>query len=297
MRVAVSGSNGLIGTALVARLQQRGDDPVRIVRSQPAGTDVLLDQAAGTLDAGRLAGVDAVVNLAGPSIGDHRWTDEYKRTLRDARVDGTSLIASAIAGMDDGPRTLLSGSAVGYYGTSEDATFDESSPAGDDFLARLAADWERAATPAADAGIRVAYLRTGIVLSEGGGALAKMLPLFKFGLGGRFGKGRQWQSWITLDDHVAAMLHLLDGELEGPVDLTAPEPVRNAEFTSTLAAVLHRPAILPIPKFGPALLYGSELVTALLYEGQRVLPRALEADGFAFQHGELEPALRAVLGR
>lgn len=297
MRVAITGATGLIGTALVDGLRARGHEPIRLVRSKPQGTDIVWAPSDGTLDPRSLVGVDAVVNLAGPGIGDHRWTDEYKRTLHDARVDATRLIAGAIAGLEGGPQVLLSGSAVGYYGSSREATFDETSPAANDFLAQLCVDWEAAAGPARDAGIRVAYLRTGIVLSADGGALAKMLPLFKLGLGGRFGSGKQWQSWIAIDDHVAATIHLLEHDVSGPVNLTAPQPVTNADFAHTLGRVLRRPAVLPVPKFGPALLLGSELVDNLLYRGQRVLPRALEHAGFRFRYADLEPALRAVLGR
>lgn len=297
MRVAITGATGLIGSALVDGLRARDHEPIRIVRSEPQGTDIVWAPSEGTLDPQSLAGVDAVVNLAGPGIGDHRWTDEYKRTLHDARVKATHLIASAMAGLDSGPRVLVSGSAIGYYGSSRDATFDETSPAADDFLARLCVDWEAAAAPAADAGFRLAYIRTGIVLSADGGALAKMLPLFKLGLGGRFGSGKQWQSWIAIDDHVAATIHLLEHDVSGPVNLTAPQPVTNADFARTLGRVLHRPAVLPVPKVGPALLLGSELADNLLYRGQRVLPRALEHAGFRFRYPDLEPALRAVLNR
>ncbi len=297
MRVAVTGSSGLIGTALVARLRARGHEPLPIVRHAPGDGELGWDPASGRLDAAGLVGVDAVVNLAGPGIGDHRWTKAYKRELREARIAATSLLAGTLATMDDGPRVLVSGSAVGFYGVSEGATFDESSPPGDDFLAVLCRDWEAATAPAADAGVRVATIRTGLVLAPHGGALAKLLPLFRLGLGGRFGNGRQWQSWITVDDHVDATIHVIEGSLGGPVNLTAPAPVRNAEFTSTLARVLDRPALLPIPKFGPSIVVGRELAEALLYSGQRVLPRVLEADGYEFGHAELEPALRAVLGR
>jgi uncharacterized protein len=297
MDVGVTGSSGLIGTALVARLHERGHRPVPIVRRAPVDGEIGWDPEQGRLDPADLAPLDAVVHLAGPSIGGHRWTAAYKRELRAARVGGTSLVARTLATMEPGPEVLVSASAIGYYGTSADATFDESSPAGDDFLAGLCRDWEAAAQPAVDAGVRVATIRSGVVLSPGGGALARLLPLFRLGLGGRFGSGRQWQSWISIDDHVDAVVHILEGALRGPVNLTAPTPVRNAEFTSTLAAVLHRPAVLPIPHFGPSLVVGRELTDTLLYQGQRVLPRALEADGFRFGHGELEAALRAILRR
>lgn len=267
------------------------------MRSTPTASDVAWDPGAGTIDGRRLVGVDAVVNLAGPNIGGRRWTAQYKRELRDTRIKATTLIAETIAGLDGGPRTLISASGVNFYGEDEQATFDETSPPGFGFLAELCVDWEASTAAARDAGIRVATMRNGIVLSADGGALTRMLPLFKVGLGGRFGSGRQWQSWISIDDHVAATIHLLEGIVSGPVNLTAPNPVTNREFTATLGRVLKRPAVLPIPKLGPVVVFGRELVETLLYSGQRVLPRVLEADGFEFQHPTLEPALRAALGR
>ena len=297
MRVAITGSSGLIGTALAARLREIGHVPVPVVRRLPKAGEIGWDPTGGRLDRAALAGVDAVVNLAGAGIGDHRWTDEYKNEIRESRIAATSLLATTLASMDDGPRVLVSGSAVGYYGTSDETTFDETSPPGDDFLAGVCADWEAAARPAADAGVRVATIRTGVVLAAQGGALAKLARLFRLGLGGRFGHGRQWFSWITIDDHVGAVVHILDGSLDGPVNLTAPAPVRNAELTETLGRVLHRPTVLTVPRFGPATLLGGDRADALLYTGQRVVPGALEADGYRFAHPELETALRAVLGR
>ena len=297
MRVAITGATGLIGTALVADLRSRGHEPVRIVRSSPTGTDIPWDPAGAVLDANRLVGIDAVVNLAGPGIGDHRWTARYKRELRDARVAATTLIAESLATISGGPATLVSASGVDYYGADESATFDETSPRGAGFLADLCADWEASTAAAAAAGIRVATVRTGLVLSARGGALGKMLPLFRFGLGGRFGSGRQWQSWISIDDYIAATMHILEGPIAGPVNLTSPHPVTNAEFAKTLGRVLRRPAVIPVPKIGPMLLFGRELVDTLLYSGHRVVPRVLEASDFTFTHPDLEPALRAVLGR
>ena len=297
MRVAITGSHGLIGTALKAALIARGHIPISVVRGDAAPGEIPWDPATGALDRAALVGVDAVVNLAGPSIAGHRWTDSYKRELRDARVAATTLISETIAATADGPRVLISASGVNYYGESDTATFDESAPAGDGFLAQLCVDWEASTAAARDAGVRVAVIRTGMVLSAEGGALAKMLPLFRFGLGGRFGSGRQWQSWIAIDDHVAAVIHVLEGAAAGPLNLTAPNPVTNREFAATLGRVLRRPAVIPVPRFGPALLFGRELVGTLLYRGQRVLPAALEADGFAFRFPTLDPALRAVIGR
>lgn len=298
MRVAVTGSHGLIGSALTAHLARSGHDVVRIVRSDPAPGDIEWDPRAGRLDAGSLAGIDAVVNLAGPGIGDHRWTDAYKRELRDSRVRATNLIAGAIAAVPaGGPGVLLSASGIDYYGDREAEELDESSPSGTTFLAGLCRDWEDATGPAEAAGARVVHLRSGMVLSAAGGALGKLLPLFKLGLGGRFGSGRQWVSWISIDDEVGAIVHLLTSEVRGPANLTAPEPVTNAELARTLGAVLHRPAVIPIPEFGPSLVAGREAAHALLYAGRRVLPRVLLADGYRFAHPDMETALRAVLGR
>ncbi len=296
--MAVTGSHGLIGSALCDRLTRAGHDVVRLVRSEPAPGDIEWDPRAGRIDPGALAGIDAVVNLAGPGIGDHRWTDDYKREIRDSRVQATALIAQAIAATPGGgPSVLLSASGIDYYGDHEAEDLDESSPAGTTFLARLCRDWEDATGPAESAGTRVVHLRSGVVLSAAGGALRKLLPLFKLGIGGRFGNGRQWVSWISIDDELGAIEHLLTSEVHGPANLTAPEPVTNAELARTLGRVLHRPAVIPVPKFGPSLVAGGEAAEALLYAGRRVLPRVLLADGYNFAHPDLETALRAVLGR
>jgi uncharacterized protein (TIGR01777 family) len=232
MRIAIAGSSGLIGTALRRRLAAGGHDVIRLVRGDAAPGAISWDPAARRLDPAVLAGVDAVVNLSGAGIGDHRWTDEYKRQIRQSRVDATTTLAEALAASDGGPRVLLSGSAIGGYGDRGDEELDETSPLGTGFLADVVRDWE-AATAAAEAGVRVVHLRTGIVLSPEGGALKNQLPLFKFGLGGRFGNGRQWQSWISIDDEVAAIEHLLTSDVRGPVNLTAPAPVTNREFGDT----------------------------------------------------------------
>jgi uncharacterized protein (TIGR01777 family) len=296
MRVIISGASGLIGSALSSELRTLDHDVVALVR-RPAkdGSEIQWDPARGELDAETLAGADAVVHLAGAGIGDHRWTDEYKRDVTDSRVKGTSLLADRIADCTQRPGVLLSGSAIGYYGASDSRELTEASPAGTGFLAEVCVQWEAAAAPAAAAGVRVANLRTGIVLSHRGGALKKMLPLFKLGIGGRFGKGDQWQSWISLHDEVAAIIHLLTADVSGPVNLTAPAPVTNADFARTLGSVLHRPAKVPVPSFGPKLLLGSELADALLFSGQRVLPAVLLQSGFEFQHATLDAALRAEL--
>jgi uncharacterized protein len=297
MKIAVTGSTGLIGTALSARLVKSGHTVVPVVRRAAQAGQVRWDPAAGTIDAQGLEGVDAVVHLAGAGIGDHRWTAEYKRELIDSRTKSTALLASTLAAMDTKPAVLLSGSAIGWYGARDDQELDESSTGGNTFLSDLCVKWEAETAAAAEAGIRVAHLRTGIVLSRAGGALKKQLPLFKLGLGGKFGSGKAWQSWVSIDDEVGAITHLLTAAVSGPVNLTGPKPVTNAEFTKVLAKVLGRPALLPIPSFGPKLLLGGELADALLFTGQRVLPKALLASGYEFQHPTLEAALRAILGK
>lgn len=295
MKIAVTGSSGLIGSALIPVLEAGGHSVVRVVRNAGGPSDCRWDPATGTIDAAALDGVDGVVHLAGAGIGDHRWSDDYKREVLESRTKGTTLIASTIAALEHRPTVLVSGSAIGYYGDRGDELLDESSAPGKGFLTEVCEQWEAASKPASDAGIRVATIRTGIVLSKRGGALKKMLPLFRFGLGGRFGSGRQWQSWISIDDEVGAIRHLLTNDVEGPVNLTAPNPVTNKEFSQTLARVLHRPSFLPVPSFGPKLLVGPEAADALLFDGQRVLPAVLEKSGYEFTHPRLEAALQSLL--
>lgn len=298
MDVIVTGSSGLIGSALVTDLEGDGHRVRRLVRRAPSGPDeVRWDPSRGEIDRAGLEGADAVVNLAGPGIGDKRWSDARKQELREARVRGTTLLAEALAGLDQPPRALISGSAIGYYGNRGDEKLTEKSKAGGDFLAELCVDWEAAAQPAVTAGIRVALIRTGIVLAPGGGALEKILPLFKLGLGGRLGSGDQFWSWITLEDEVRAIRHLLESEVSGPVNLTAPEPETNHTITTTLGEVLHRPTIFPVPRFGPKILLGGEATETFLYASQRVFPKVLEAEGFTFSHPDLESGLRSILGK
>jgi uncharacterized protein (TIGR01777 family) len=236
------------------------------------------------------------VNLAGEPIA-HRWTAERKRALRESRVRGTALLARAVTALPVKPRVFLSGSAVGYYGDRGDEVLDETAAPGTGFLARLTADWEDATAPIADAGVRVVVARTGVVLSPHGGALAKLLPIFRLGGGGPLGSGRQWMSWIALDDQVRAMEHALFTEgMRGAVNLAAPAPVRNAEFAATLGRVLGRPAVLPVPPFALELLYG-EMARETLLAGQRAMPAALTSAGFQFEEPTLEGALRRVLNR
>ncbi len=297
MQVVVTGSSGQIGTALCGHLAKSGHHVVRVVRRPVRPGEVALswDPEAGTIDARGLEGADAVVHLAGAGVGDGRWTESRKRALVESRTRSTALLAGALTGLDHRPRVLVSASAIGFYGDRSDEILTEQSPPGVDFLASLCVRWEAEAAPAAEAGIRVVSARTGLVLSKEGGALAKLLPLFKLGLGGRFGSGTQWWSWITLDDEIRAIAWLLENDIRGPVNLTAPNPVTNREFTRVLGAVLSRPARLPVPSFGPRLLLGSELADALLFTSARVQPAVLESSGFAFTQSNLEVGLRHML--
>lgn len=298
MDIAVTGSTGLIGTELVAALQGDGHRVLRLVRpdSTDAGSDTAAwDPARGTIDAAALEGIHAVVHLAGVGIADSRWTEQQRQRILGSRTSGTTLLASTLASLQQPPSVLLSGSAIGYYGDHGDQVIDESTGAGDDFPARVCVQWEACAQPAVDSDIRVAFLRTGIVQSTKGGALAKQLPFFKLGLGGKVGSGRQWISWISIDDEVAAIRFLLEHDVSGPVNLVAPEPVTNSEYTKTLGSVLHRPTtILPIT--GPRLLYGRELADSLLLTSQRVAPAALQQAGFEFSQPTLRGALEDLLG-
>ena len=299
MDVAVTGSHGFIGSALLPALIREGHRPVRIVRGQAAGDDELSwDPEAGTIDADGLEGIGGVIHLAGAGIGDERWTDARKRLILETRTKGTSLLARTLAGLTRPPSTLVSASAIGYYGNRGDEPLDEQSTPGNDFVARVCVQWEGATAPAADAGIRVARVRSGIVLGRDGGVLPRLLLPFRLGLGGRIASGRQYMSWISIGDQVRAILHALtqDG-VAGPVNLTGPAPVTNGEFTETLGRVLRRPTVLPTPLLPLRARYGSELVQHLLVEGQRVLPRRLEATGYRFAHSTLEDALRAAVDR
>jgi hypothetical protein len=296
MRIAVTGSSGLIGSALVARLQAADHDVVRIVRTDPSDPgEVSWNPADGTIDVARLDGVEAVIHLAGAGIADKRWSVGRKRAILESRTTSTDLLSRTLAALDDPPSVLLSASAIGFYGDRGDDALTEESDAGEGFLAQVCREWEAAADPAREAGIRVIHPRTGIVLSADGGALAKQLPLFRAGIGGRLGSGRQWWSWIAMADEVGALEWLLDANIEGPVNLTGPMPVTNAEFTDTLGEVLGRPAFLPVPRFGPKMVLGAELAEELLFTSARVLPTRLEHAGYAFTHATIGSALRAEL--
>jgi uncharacterized protein (TIGR01777 family) len=292
MRIVVSGASGLIGSALVPHLTAAGHHVTRLVRRSAAANESQWNPQRGEIDASVIDGADAVIHLSGAGIGDKRWSNSYKREILDSRVQSTKLLASVIAGAAKRPGVFLSGSAIGIYGARGDETLDETSAHGDGFLADVCKQWEAAAT---NAGTRTVFLRTGIVLSPKGGALKKQLPLFQLGLGGKFGRGDQWQSWISIDDEVAAITHLLTSNISGAVNLTAPAAVTNAEFARVLGTVLRRPAVLPVPSIGPKLLLGGELADALLFTGQRIIPRVLSGAGFQFAHPTLEIALRALL--
>jgi uncharacterized protein (TIGR01777 family) len=297
MKVAVTGSTGLVGAALGSYLEAGGHAVTRIVRGRPGRGQAAWDPAGGSIDAARLEGVDAVVHLAGESIASGRWTAEKKRRIRDSRVGGTRLLASALARLDAKPRTLVCASAIGYFGNRGDELLDEASSAGDGFLSEVCTEWERAASPAAEAGIRVVHLRLGLVLSPAGGALGRMLTPFRLGMGGRLGSGEQWMSWIAIDDLLSVIHHVLahDG-LRGPVNAVAPHPVTNAEFTRALGRVVGRPAVAPVPGFAARLAFG-EMADALLLSSARVLPEKLQASGFQFRYPTLDAALAHLLGR
>lgn len=292
----MTGASGLLGAALMPALRSAGWTPRAVVRRSARGGEVQWDPAAGTIDQAALEGVSAAVHLAGESIAAGRWTDEAKRRIRDSRVLGTRLLAETLAHLRTPPRVLVSASAVGIYGDRGDDRLDEASELGADFLARVGKEWEAAARPAADAGVRVVYLRFGIVLAREGGALGRMLTPFRLGLGGPLGSGRQWMSWIALDDAVRAVLEVLRNEAaSGPINAVAPEPVRNAEFAARLGEALHRPAVIPAPAFALRALFG-ELADGALLASQRVYPARLAALGFHFHYPTLPAALEAILG-
>ena len=298
MIVAITGATGLIGSALTGSLTQGGHTVRRIGRGAPApgSTDVQWDPARGLLDPRALEGVDAVVHLAGASISE-RWTVDHKRAIIDSRVQGTALISRTLVQLDRKPAVLVSASAVGWYGDRAGEVLDESSVGGNNWLAEVARQWERAADPARIAGIRVVHPRTGVVLSPRGGALATLLPIFKLGAGGRIGGGVHWLSWISLSDAVSALTFMLQHERAvGAMNVVSPGPVTNAEFTRVLAHLLHRPAIATVPQFALSLVFGAEMTREVLVASQRALPIALELGGFRFAHPSLEEALRFELG-
>jgi uncharacterized protein (TIGR01777 family) len=297
MKIAITGSSGLIGSAVVRSLHENGHDVIRLVRQAPANSGQLAwDPLAvdGGLSPRALAGTDAVVHLAGAGIADRRWTNAYRAQIRDSRVLGTRALVTALRSMDHPPSVLLSGSAIGWYGNLGGAEVDESAPCGQGFLAGVVRDWEASARPAALSGIRLITMRTGIVLSPRGGVLGRMLTPFRFGLGAKLGRGSQIMSWITLADLTSIVGFLLSHpEISGPVNLTTPNPVTNAEFTSALAAALHRPALLALPT--PMLRLALGGVSSDILSSARVMPRVLMAAGYQFELPSLREALTAIL--
>jgi uncharacterized protein len=293
MKITVTGASGRIGAGLVAALRERGDEVTTLSRnpSSPGALRWLPDQEPAPADA--LSGRDAVIHLAGEDVAQ-RWSDDAKQRIRSSRELGTRHLVAGIEAAEPRPRVLVSASAVGYYGPHGDEQLDEQSPAGDDYLADICVIWEREAQRAADLGVRVVCMRTGVVLDQGGGALEKMLPFFKLGAGGPVAGGDQYISWVHVDDVIGLYLAALDGEdWKGPVNVTAPQPVTNKAFSKALGRALHRPAIAPVPAFAVRILYGqmSEIVT----NGQRVIPRRAQEHGYAFAHPDLDEALRAAL--
>ena len=295
MKIVVAGASGLVGTALVPALRAAGHDVHRLVRRTASLPDeIAWNPAAGVVDDARFADVEAVINLAGENVGAGRWTARRREMILRSRVDGTRTLVEAMTRMKRKPAVLLNASAVGCYGDRSDEVLTETSTAGRGFLPEVCREWERHAAAASPLGVRVACLRFGVVLAAQGGALAKMLPLFRLGFGGRLGSGRQWMSWIGIEDAVRAIVHAVgEARLAGAVNVVAPEPVTNAEFTATLGRVLRRPAVLPVPAWVLRVALGQMANEALL-ASQRALPDALATAGFQFRHGTLESALRVA---
>ncbi len=296
MKILIGGSSGLVGTALIKSLEADGHEVFRLVRHAPTSkTEVEWSPDRYSIALARIEGFEAVVNLAGESIAEGRWTDEKKRRIRESRVKGTKLLGDALANLTVRPRIFICASAIGYYGNRGDEILTEASPPGKDFLADVCVEWEKATALATEKGIRVVNARFGVILDQNGGALKKMLPPFRMGVGGKIGSGEQWMSWIALDDVLGVLnFALTNDSLRGPVNFVAPNPVTNAEFTKTLGKVLSRPTLFPIPAFGVRLMFG-EMGEALLLGGQRVAPERLKECSYTFQCPELLAALRHVL--
>ena len=298
MKTLISGSHGLVGSLLANSLRSDGHEVFNLVRRAPhSESEVEWYPERGSLALARLEGMDAVVHLAGESIAEGRWSDEKKKRIRESRVKGTTVLSEALANLKHPPKTLISASAIGYYGSRGDLILTEQSAPGNDFLAGVCLEWERATESASQQGIRVVKARFGVILSADGGALKKMLPPFRMGVGGRIGSGKQWMSWIALDDVVAGIAFAIKNEaLAGPVNFVAPKPVTNAEFTKALGKALSRPTIFPIPEFGVRLAFG-EMADALLLSSQRVEPAQLKNAGYEFEYFELVSALNHLLAQ
>ncbi len=288
-RVAITGSTGLIGSALVGHLRSEGHTVQRLVRRKAAAPDeISWDPKNGTIDTAALEGVDAVIHLAGANVGDHRWTKKYRAEILNSRLLGTTTIAQAVSTVK--PKVFISGSAIGFYGETGNRAVNESDRGGDDFLAAVCREWEAAADLAGDT--RTVKIRTGLVLEPTGGALGRMLPLFRFGLGGKIGSGKQWWSWITLHDEIRAICHLLESDVSGPINLTSPNPVTNQEFTAALARALHRPALFPVPGIALKTVLGG--FSTEILGSKKVLPTALTESGFTFDYPHLVNALEEL---
>lgn len=299
MKILISGASGLVGKALSRRLQQDGHAVARLMRPGGGGKsspgDIFWDPMAATVDAPAMEGFDAVIHLSGASIGEARWTPERKAVLRSSRIDSTRVLVDTLSGLKQKPRVFLCASAIGYYGSRGDELLTESSEGGTDFLALLARDWEAEASRAELAGIRTVLLRFGVILSAEGGALPRMLVPFKYGLGGRLGSGNQWMSWIALEDVAEiAVSAIKSGQFSGPVNVVAPNPVRNSEFSRIAAATLHRPAIFSAPAFALRIALG-QMAAPLLLSSQRVIPERLLAIGYKFRFPNLDAALQSIL--
>src|SRR6266550_1994303 len=296
MKILISGSHGLVGTALIKSLEPECHEIFRLVRRAPESrSEIEWSPDRYSIALARIEGFDAVVHLAGESIAEGRWSDEKKKRIRESRVKGTKLLGDALANLSNPPRTLISASAIGYYGDRGDEVLTESSAPGDGFLPEVCVEWEKATALATEKGIRVVNTRFGVILDAHGGALAKMLPPFRMGIGGRLGSGKQWMSWIALDDVIGGIKFALTNEtLRGPVNFVAPNPVTNSEFTKTLGKALSRPTLFPIPAFGIRLVFG-EMGDALLLSSSRVEPASLRNAGYQFQFPKLEDSLRHSL--
>ena len=295
MRIVIAGSSGLIGTELVTSLRSDGHEVIKLVRRKPAASsEVYWNPAAGEIDSSALVGCDVIINLAGAGVGDRRWSNSYKELIRSSRVDTTSLLAETAADLK--LKVFIAGSAIGWYGDTAERQVDETSPAGEGFLAEVVVAWETASKPARDAGVRVVNIRTGLVASKHGGAWAKLLPIFKFGAGGKLGSGKQYWSFISMRDEIAAIKFLIDSpNISGPVNLTAPQPATNAEVTKAMAKVFKRPALFPVPAFALKTVLGEFSQEVL--GSSRVIPKVLLDNGFKFTDPDIESAMRTLAAK